>query len=395
MSNNSSKGRSHHQKEAYKATQQYQNQNPQPPGVQIHHLNKVLDAEKANMPTQTMNQNLLPLQSHSDKPATTLHVDPKGGGTSYTVHKEVKIVNDDRKNLTAKNVNRDLSKPIKSYGTEHRAADKYLHKKADGNIRQANPNISDSDRIEGGGATVRWQLTGRPGKVSPHVAQEVKINEGEHFSNSSAKPAPGNPNSGPSTANAGQQSTLSSNANPKAVAEWGGAQKPVNPGKAPNSIAESGNAAKSGLTGTSSSNAGRSAGASGNNPQSTQTRNANSSPRSGSSNATTPRPTATPSGKSASSGSSPATTPRPTPISSSRSTSSGSSTSTTPRPTPISSSSSAGATRGSIGSTSSGKATAGSGGGSSGSIGKATGASGGGSAMGPRGGPGVSGGIAH
>ncbi len=175
----SADGRSRYHREAAKATAAYRIKHAMPEGAQVQHWNKVLDAEKHGMSIPDMNKNLSTLQSRTDRAATTLHVSPTGKGTRYTVHERVLVVNDDRKNINPKDVNRDLSEPKRTYGTEHKFADRYLIKSEFDKLQ--NTNLSGRDKVELAGATARWKMTGDPGPRSPHLFQKLDIARGERF----------------------------------------------------------------------------------------------------------------------------------------------------------------------------------------------------------------------
>ncbi len=119
--------------------QVYRASNVMPPGTQVQHWTKELSAQATNMDTAVMNENLSPLQSRNALPATTLLVDPNGGGTTYTVSGG------------------------STYGNEHKFADRALIPQIEDQIRAANPNADPRDVAVQAGRQARWIMTGDPG----------------------------------------------------------------------------------------------------------------------------------------------------------------------------------------------------------------------------------------
>lgn len=127
---------------AAQARQAYRLANVMPAGTQVQHWTKELSAAAANMDPAVMNLNLSPLQSRNALPATTLLVDPAGGGTTYTV----------------------LGGSV--YGNEHKFADRFLIRQIEDQIRAANPSASAAEVAEAAGRQARWVMTGEPGPAA-------------------------------------------------------------------------------------------------------------------------------------------------------------------------------------------------------------------------------------
>lgn len=91
------------------------------------------------MDPAVMNLNLSPLQSRNALPATTLLVDPNGGGTTYSI-------------LGGS-----------TYGNEHKFADRFLIPQIEDQIRAANPGAPAREVAVDAGRQARWMMTGDPG----------------------------------------------------------------------------------------------------------------------------------------------------------------------------------------------------------------------------------------
>jgi len=198
-----------HQKAASKETAKLRANNPQPKGVQMHHWNQVLEAEKAGMPFGRMNKNISPMQSHTDKPATTLLTSKNGtSGTQYTVHEKVLP-------------NGELSPPKETngqFGAEHKFADSHMIPTELNNSKAANPKMNQQDRIETAGGTAAWKMLGDPGKVSKHLMEKINLAVPAAVKGLMSKLRANNRAAGPKTAPAkpgGAKSNKSSSA-PKA-----------------------------------------------------------------------------------------------------------------------------------------------------------------------------------
>jgi RHS repeat-associated protein len=124
---------------AAQARQAYRAANVMPPGTQVQHWTKELSAAATNMDPAVMNLNLSPLQSRNALPATTLLVDPNGGGTTYLV---------DGGSV---------------FGNEHKFADRFLIPQIEDQIRAANPSATPREVAEASGRQARWAMTGDPG----------------------------------------------------------------------------------------------------------------------------------------------------------------------------------------------------------------------------------------
>jgi RHS repeat-associated protein len=124
---------------AAQARQAYRAANVMPAGTQVQHWTKELSAAATNMDPAVMNQNLSPLQSRNALPATTLLVDPNGGGTTYSVAGG------------------------STYGNEHKFADRFLIRQIEDQIRAANPNAPAREVAVEAGRQARWIMTGEPG----------------------------------------------------------------------------------------------------------------------------------------------------------------------------------------------------------------------------------------
>ncbi|GGO53673.1 SpvB/TcaC N-terminal domain-containing protein [Streptomyces lasiicapitis] len=124
---------------AAQARQAYRLANVMPPGTQVQHWTKELSAAASNMDPAVMNLNLSPLQSRNALPATTLLVDPAGGGTTYSA----------------------LSGSV--YGNEHKFADRFLIPQIEDQIRAVNPGATTAEVAEAAGRQARWVMTGEPG----------------------------------------------------------------------------------------------------------------------------------------------------------------------------------------------------------------------------------------
>ncbi len=193
-----------HQKAANKATARFNAENDMPEGTQPHHWIKVRDAERTDMPVDRMNKSLAPLQSKTDKPATTLLTSKDGtSGTTYKIHsgvndavvKEAALSKFDTRQITeatspeAKaqaqaefNIlwEAELNKPAARGGTfhtEHKFADGYLMKNEAERQASINPSMNDHDALEAAGAGASWKLIGKPGVVSKELAEQVPISQ--------------------------------------------------------------------------------------------------------------------------------------------------------------------------------------------------------------------------
>jgi hypothetical protein len=125
--------------EAAQARQAYRAANVMAPGTQVQHWTKELSAAATNMDPAVMNMNLSPLQSRNALPATTLLVDPAGGGTTYSV----------------------LGGSV--YGNEHKFADRFFIPQIEDQIRAANPSAAPREVVEAAGRQARWSMMGEPG----------------------------------------------------------------------------------------------------------------------------------------------------------------------------------------------------------------------------------------
>jgi hypothetical protein len=120
-----------------------------PPGTQVQHWTKELSAAATDMDPAVMNLNLSPLQSRNALPATTLLVDPIGGGTTYSV-------------LGGS-----------TYGNEHKFADRFLIPQIEDQILAANPAASSREVSVEAGRQARWTMTGEPGPVPMAAAPDL------------------------------------------------------------------------------------------------------------------------------------------------------------------------------------------------------------------------------
>jgi hypothetical protein len=207
-----SKPASDHQKAANKATARVRANNAVPDGAQIDHSIKVRGAKEAGMPMDRMNKSLIPLQSNSNKPATTLLTSKDGtSGTTYKVHSgvnpegEAALQKFDTRQITGAKTpeaqaqaqaqfntlwdgalnkpeivdNRGIGnngktfKPGGTFHTEHRFSDGYLKDAAARDQGKANPGMNKQDALEAAGAEATFKLKGHLGNVSKAIVKQV------------------------------------------------------------------------------------------------------------------------------------------------------------------------------------------------------------------------------
>lgn len=145
--------------QAANARQQYRAEarssgNPMPQGTQVQHWTKERSAAATNMAPEIMNENLSPLQSRNNLPATLLLRDPNGGGTRYSVSGG------------------------STYGNEHKFADRYLIPTEEARIRTANPNVDPRVAAVEAGRSARYIMEGEPGPApGGGFGQNVRASE--------------------------------------------------------------------------------------------------------------------------------------------------------------------------------------------------------------------------
>jgi hypothetical protein len=144
-------------KEAKAARDKYRAENDMPEGTQVHHWTKERLAKESGMSPETMNKNLSPMQSRNDGKATTLLTDPEGGPTRYEVGDG------------------------KTYGNEHKLADRHMIPTGHERIKAANPSGDPKAAAEAAGGVAKWKMTGDPGNVSKELVEKVDIAKGEKF----------------------------------------------------------------------------------------------------------------------------------------------------------------------------------------------------------------------
>jgi len=110
-----------------------------PSGTQAQHWTKEISARTSNMDPAVMNRNMSPLQSRNALPATTLLIDPNGGGTTYAVDNG------------------------STYGNEHKFVDRALIPQIEDQTRAANPAADPRAVAVEAGRQARWAMTGEPG----------------------------------------------------------------------------------------------------------------------------------------------------------------------------------------------------------------------------------------
>lgn len=154
-------------------------QNPPPgrvPGAQIQHQTKTLDVTR-NLPPgmkplapSAINENLLWLQSRKNLPATQLHVDPNGGGTTYHAD-DVPRGREGDEGMRGEQL--DLFAPssengAQTYNTEHKFTDNYLIPSVATQIaasreRAGLPPLDPRMLAIAAGEQSRWMMSGESG----------------------------------------------------------------------------------------------------------------------------------------------------------------------------------------------------------------------------------------
>jgi hypothetical protein len=132
----------------------FRDNNLMPEGTQAQHWNKKVPSEAANLHPDIMNENMSPLQSRKDEPATTLLTDYRGGGTTYSTDGVArKPWPSGQKSPYGANA------PV--YQTEHKFADNFLIP----TIADRMPaGVDPGNRVIWSGAEARWIMTGHPGQ---------------------------------------------------------------------------------------------------------------------------------------------------------------------------------------------------------------------------------------
>jgi hypothetical protein len=124
------------------------------PGLQAQHWNKVKESAAAQLDPKQMNSNMSLLQSHGDKPATTLLTSPNKQGTTYSVGD-------------------------KTYVAEHSFADNHLFPAEHERTLQSSPGVDKAKAVLAAGASTSWKMRGETGPVDPSVARTIDISKGE------------------------------------------------------------------------------------------------------------------------------------------------------------------------------------------------------------------------
>lgn len=126
-----------------------------PPGTQVQHWTKELEAKAANLDPAVMNQNLSPLQSRTGGEPTTLLVPRKAGSTvTYTVD------------------------GTPALATEHKLADNRVIEMEADKLTQANPGIDPGFRAVESGRSAQWRMTGEAGPApGPGYGEVVPLDQ--------------------------------------------------------------------------------------------------------------------------------------------------------------------------------------------------------------------------